>query len=76
MKQLISQLIFCLKFRWAVRKADRLQHITHRKHMVLVINHKLQVLSKKEVKTLLAKHIFRRGTTIQQIEQKALYTTL
>ena len=44
--------------------------------MVLVINKKLEVLSKQELKKFIANGIFRKGTTIQNIERKALYITL
>ena len=50
MLQLIKQLIFSFRFKRAVKKADRFHHITHRKYMVLVINKKLEVLSKQDVK--------------------------
>ena len=76
MFQLIKELIFGFRFKRAVKKADRFHHITHRKYMVLVINKKLEVLSKQEVKKFVANGIFRKGTTISDIEQKALYVTL
>ena len=38
MFQLIKDSIFAFHFRRAVRKADHLHHLTHRKYMVLVIN--------------------------------------
>ena len=76
MLQLIKQLIFSIRFRQAVKKADRLQHITHRKYMVLVINRKLEVLSKQEIKKFVANGIFRKGITVKDIEKKALYITL
>ena len=76
MVELIKDLIFGFRFKRAVKKADRLHHITHRKYMVLVINRKLEVISKQEVKKFLSNGIFRKGTTIRDIEQKALYTTL
>ena len=44
--------------------------------MVLVINKRLEVLSKREIKKFVAKGIFRKGTTVSDIENKALYTTL
>ena len=44
--------------------------------MVLVINKRLEVLSKQEIRKFLANGIFRKGTTLSDIEQKALYTTL
>ena len=76
MLKLIKDIIFGFRFKRAVKKADRLHHITHRKYMVLVINRKLEVLSKKEIKKFVSNGIFRKGTTIQDIEQKALYITL
>ena len=76
MFQLIKYIIFGFRFKRAVKKADRFHHITHRKYMVLVINKKLEVLSKQELKKFIANGIFRKGTTIQNIERKALYITL
>lgn len=76
MFRLIKDLIFTFRFKRTVKKADRLHHITHRKYMVLVINKRLEVLSKQEIRKFLANGIFRKGTTLSDIEQKALYTTL
>lgn len=75
-KALIKRLMFAFRFKRAVRKADRLRHITHRKYMVLVVGGKLEVISKREVKKLVGRHVFRKGTTVSDIEQKALYVTL
>lgn len=76
MIKLIKELIFGFRFKRAVKKADRFHHITHRKYMVLVINKRLEVLSKKEVRQFVANGIFRKGTTVADIEKKALYITL
>ncbi len=76
MLQLIKNIIFAFRFKRAVKKADRFHHITHRKYMVLVINKRLEVLSKQELRKFVANGIFRKGTTVQNIEQKALYVTL
>ena len=76
MIKLIKDLIFAVRFKRAVKKADRFHHITHRKYMVLVINKKLEVLSKQEIKKFVNGGIFRKGTTVADIEQKALYVTL
>ena len=76
MFQLIKDIIFGFRFKRAVKKADRFHHITHRKYMVLVINKRLEVLSKQEIRKFLSNGIFRKGTTISDIERKALYTTL
>ena len=76
MKKIIKELIFGFRFKRAVRKADRFHHITHRKYMVLVINHQLEVLSKQELKKFIAGGVFRKDTTIADLEAKALYITL
>ena len=76
MFQLIKDLIFGFRFKRAVKKADRFHHITHSKYMVLVINKRLEVLSKQELKKFIAGGVFRKGTTIADLEAKALYITL
>ncbi len=76
MFRLIRDIIFAFRFKRAVRKADRFHHITHRKYMVLVINKKLEVLSKQEVRKFVAGGIFQKGTTVEDIESKALYITM
>lgn len=76
MFRLIQDLIFAFRFKRAVKKADRLHHITHRKYMVLVINKRLEVLSKQELKKFIAGGVFRKGTTIAGLQAKALYITL
>jgi hypothetical protein len=76
MLQLIKDIIFGFRFKRAVKKADRFHHITHRKYMVLVINHRLEVISKQDIRKFIANGIFRKGTTVNDIEKKALYVTL
>lgn len=44
--------------------------------MVLVINRRLEVISKQDIRKFVANGIFRRGTSVADIEQKALYVTL
>ena len=76
MFRLIKDIIFGFRYKRAVKKADRFHHITHRKYMVLLINGKLEVLSKQELKKFIVGGVFRKGTTIADLEAKALYITL
>ena len=76
MIKLIKELIFAYRFKRAVKKANRFHHLTHRKYMVLVINRRLEILSKQELKKFIAGGVFRKGTTTRDIEAKALYITL
>lgn len=75
MFRIIKEMIFSLRYRRAVKKADRFHSLTHRKYMVLVINKKLEVLSKQEIKKFVSKGIFRKGITAADIENKAIYIT-
>ena len=76
MKKLIKDIIFAWKFKRAVRKADYLRHITHRKYMVIVIKGSLEVISKQNIKKFVAGGVFRKGMTAADIEREALYITL
>ena len=76
MIRLIKDIIFGFRFKRAVRKADRFHHITHRKYMVVVINKKIEVISKQEIRKFVSHGIFRKGTTVGDIESKALYITM
>ena len=76
MYRLIKDIIFAVRFKRAVRKADYFHHITHRKYMVIVVKGKLEVLSKQELKKFVSNGIFLKGTTIGDIERKALYITM
>ena len=76
MTELIKNIIRAWKYKRAVKKADALRHITHRKYMVLVIGGKFEVLSKQEVRKFVAHGVFRKGITTGDIERKALYITM
>ncbi len=76
MFKLIKDIVFAVRFKRAVRKADYFHHITHRKYMVIVVKGKLEVLSKQELKKFVSNGIFLKGTTIGDIERKALYITM
>lgn len=44
--------------------------------MVILINRKLKVVSKQDLRKAIQKGAFRKGVTIHDIETKALYITL
>lgn len=76
MFQFIQRIILGFRFKRAVKKADYLHHLTHRKYMVLSVKQKFVVLSKREIKEALANGVFRHGTDIRDFERRALYVTL
>lgn len=69
----IKKLIFNWRYRSAVRKADKLHKATKRKFLVVVLGGKPAVLSKRKVRNLIATRYFRKGTTVRDIEDRALY---
>jgi ribosomal protein L15E len=75
MLQFIKQLIFDWRFQRAISKADKLKRITKRKHMVLLMNRKLVVASKTNLRRMIRERRFVKGTKITDIENKALYIT-
>ena len=64
MKKLIKDIIFAWKFKRAVRKADYLRHITHRKYMVIVIKGRLEVISKQDIKKFVAGGVWKSHTNL------------
>ena len=75
MIQLIKRLIFAWKFKQAVRKADRMRRLTRMKYLVLMLNGKLKVVAKQDCRRLIRQRYFKKGTCIEDIEKRALYTT-
>ena len=75
MIELIKRLIFAWQFKQAVRKADRMRRLTWMKYLVLMLNGKLKVVAKQDCRRLIRQRYFKKGTRIEDIEKRALYTT-
>ena len=75
MIHLIKDIIFGWRFKRAVRQAMEAQRLTGRKQFIIVYDGKPLVISKKKIRELVATRFFRKGTTVQDIERKALFVT-
>ena len=75
MIELIKRLIFAWQFKQAVRKADCMRRLTRMKYLVLMLNGKLKVVAKQDCRRLIRQRYFKKGTRIEDIEKRALYTT-
>ncbi len=75
MKEYIKKLIFAWKYKRAIKEAITLANATGLKYYVVYLNGGLKVAPKKAFKELIAKHRFNKGTTIQDIEKRALFVT-
>lgn len=73
MIRLIKDIIFAWKYKRAVRKADKLSRLFGMKYLVISLNGGLKVVPKQTVRELVARHRFRKGVTVADIEKRALY---
>lgn len=75
MKQFIKDFILNYRIRRAIRLADELSKASRRKYLVLLVAGVPKVYSKQELKTMIRSRKFRKGTTIQDLEKKAILIT-
>lgn len=75
MIKLIKKIIFAWKYKHSIRKTKRLSKLTGKKYYVILLNGGLKVVPKKTIKELISKKRFRKGTSIQDIEKRALFIT-
>ena len=73
---MIKKLLLGLRFRWAVRKANRRARRYGRKYLVINVGGRLVTLSKQELTLLVRRGYFCRGITAADIESHALHVAL
>lgn len=71
----LRRLIFAIRYKIAVKKARKLAELFGIKYYVLYMNGKMKVVPKRTIKELIARRRFKKGTTIETIEKRALYIT-
>lgn len=75
MKQLIKNMILNYRVRRAVRLAEELSKASKRKYLVIMVAGVPRVYSKRELKTMIARRKFRKDTSIQDLEKRAILIT-
>ena len=75
MIKLIKDLIFGWRYKKAVRKAIKVQHITGCKQFVIMYKGRPGVVSKQKIRSLVATRYFTKGVKVQDIERRALFVT-
>ncbi len=75
MIQVIKDIIWGWRCKRAVRKADKLSKLFGMKYLVVYMNGSLKVVPKRTIRELVAKHRFRRGVKMADIERRAIYIT-
>lgn len=71
----IKRLIFAWNYKQAVKEAAKQAEVTGLRYYVILLNGRLKVVPKKTIKELIKNHRFRKGTTLRDIEKRALFIT-
>lgn len=75
MKQFIKDIILNYRIRRAIKLAEELSKVSKRKYLVLQVAGVPKVYSKQELKKMIVQRKFRKGTTIQDLEKRAIVIT-
>lgn len=71
----IKNLIFHYRIKKAIRQANELRNLTGYRYLVIMWKGQLKIVRKQEIKQWIAMRRLRKGTTIREIERKAIYIT-
>lgn len=75
MRQFIRNIILNYRIRRAMKLAGELSKVEKRKYMVLLVAGVPKIYSKQELKRMIAMRKFRKGTTIHDLEKRAILIT-
>lgn len=75
-KAYFRAVVFDCRLRHCRREADRRRALSGQKQLVIVLNRRPVVASKRHIKQLVREGMYRRGVTAADIEAKAVYRTL
>lgn len=75
MRRFIKDLILNYRVRRAIKLAEELSRVSKRRYLVLMVAGVPKVYSKQELKVMIRRRQFRKGTTIQDLEKKAVLIT-
>ncbi len=76
LKSYFRAVIFDCRLRHCRREADRRRALSGQKQLVIVLNRRPIVVSKRHIKKLVREGMYRRGVTAADIEAKAIYRTI
>lgn len=76
LKNYFRAVIFDCRLRHCRREAERRRALSGQKQLVIVLNRRPIVVSKRHIKRLVREGMYRRGVTAADIEAKAIYRTI
>ena len=69
-----EKIVWPLRYKRAVKSADKRAHYTGANQYVILCGGKLLTMSKRDITIAVANHNFRRGVSVAQIRKMAIYT--
>lgn len=75
MIKLFKQIVLNYRVKRAIKMAKELSEASKRKYIVLMVAGVPKIYSKQELKDLIARRVFKKGTTIQDLEKRAIIIT-
>lgn len=69
----LRRVVWAVRYKRAVREARKMSGVFGMTYFVIMLNGRLKVVPKATLKALVRRGRFKRGTTIQDIEKRALY---
>lgn len=75
MIKLFKEIILNYRVKRAVKMAKELSEVSKRKYIVLMVAGVPKVYSKQDLKNLIQRRVFKKGTTIQDLEKRAIIIT-
>lgn len=76
LKNYFRAVIFDCRLRHCRREADRRRALSGQNQLVIVLNRRPIVVSKRHIKKLVREGMYRRGVTAADIEANAIYRTI
>ena len=76
MIQVIKDIIWGWQCKRAIKKANKLSKLLGMKYYVIYMNGSLKVVPKRTIREMVAKHRFRKGVKVSDIERRAIYVTI
>ena len=71
--KLIKDCVWAARYKKAVREAKKMASLFNMTYFVILLNGSLKVVPKRNLKDLIARRRFKSGTTIQDLEKRALF---
>ena len=68
-----EKIVWPIRYRRAVKSADRRAHYTKCNQYVIVFGNRLLIMSKREINAAVARRIFRKGVSSADIRHRAIY---